>query len=186
MPPIKTWIKDTYHISTDPSLIPIPTLNTWFASPDFYWAKPLPEDIMAQTLQNSLCFGLFSTPSTSTENASSTDQSSKKGTVTKKEFIGLARLITDYTTFAYLTDVFILPSHQGHGLGKWLMACVMEVTDEMKYIRRSMLFTGDWERSVPFYERELGMRVMESSVGEKRGLAVMERKGRGSPWFVGQ
>lgn len=172
-PPIKTWTKDTYHISTDPSLIPIPTLNAWFASPEFYWANPLPEDVMLQTLQNSLCFGLYSF---------SKDDS--KGEETDREFIGLARLITDYTTFAYLTDVFILPSHQGHGLGKWLISCVKEVTDEMKYIRRSMLFTGDWERSVPFYEEVLGMSVMESSVGEKRGLAVMERKGRGSPWFV--
>lgn len=179
--PIKTWTKDTYHISTDPSLIPIPTLNTWFASSEFYWAKPLPENVMLQTLQNSLCFGLYS--SSKDEIHGSKELKEKEGG-NEREFIGLARLITDYTTFAYLTDVFILPSHQGHGLGKWLISCVKEVTDEMKYIRRSMLFTGDWERSVPFYEEVLGMSVMESSVGEKRGLAVMERKGRGSPWFV--
>jgi len=51
----------------------------------------------------------------------------------------------------------------------------------MPHLRRSLLFTGDWERSVPFYKEVLGMTV---SAGEKGvGLAVMERKGPGHPSF---
>ena len=54
-------------------------------------------------MQNSLCFGVFEGQSQ----------------------VGFARVITDYATFGYLGDVFILQSHQGLGLGKWLLDCVM-------------------------------------------------------------
>jgi hypothetical protein len=62
------------------------------------------------------------------------------------------------------------------------MQCVQEVIESMPHLRRSLLFTGDWKRSVPFYERILGMQVFESRRGEDgdgRGLAVMMRKGKG-------
>lgn len=96
-------------------------------------------------------------------------------------FIGFARCVTDFATFSYLTDVWIDPSYQGKGLGRWLMTCVRTCTDSIPYLRRSLLFTGDWERSVPFYKEVLGMSV---SAGEQGvGLAVMERKGPGHPSF---
>jgi len=96
--------------------------------------------------------------------------------------IGFARCITDFTTFSYLTDVYILPAHQGTGLGKWLVRCLGEVHDEMPFLRRSMLFTSDWERSVPFYETVLGMRVLGAGAGrEGGGPAVMQKLGPGFP-----
>ena len=39
--------------------------------------------------------------------------------------VGFARVISDFATFAYIGDVFVLDSYRGHGLGKWLMECVM-------------------------------------------------------------
>ena len=98
-----------------------------------------------------------------------------------KKFIGFARCITDFTTFSYLTDVWIHPSFQGKGLGTWLMTCVRSCTDKMPHLRRSLLFTGDWQRSVPFYEKWLGMSVLAGEEG--KGLAVMEWKGPGHPSF---
>ncbi|KAH0829526.1 hypothetical protein FOPE_10746 [Fonsecaea pedrosoi] len=56
----KTWTRDGFMISTDPSLIPIDALNQAFASEDMYWASPLPEPVMRDMLDNSLCFGLYS------------------------------------------------------------------------------------------------------------------------------
>ncbi|RHZ49372.1 hypothetical protein CDV55_101300 [Aspergillus turcosus] len=166
-PPIatQTWTKGAYFISTDSSLIPLETLNAWFASDDLYWAKPLPLDILKQSLENSLCFGLYysNTP----------DQ--PDNTSTGPEFIGIARFITDYTTFVYITDVYVHSGHQGKGLGSWLVECIGEVIDAMPYLRRSMLLTKDWERSVPFYKRILGMSVQESKNGE--GMAMMMKKG---------
>ena len=82
-------------------------------------------------------------------------------------------------TFAYLTDVWVDPAYQGKGLGSWLVSCVRELLEAMPDLRRSLLFTGDWERSVPFYEKLLGMKLIEPRKGQ--GLAVMERKGKGHP-----
>ncbi|KAJ5860541.1 Acyl-CoA N-acyltransferase [Penicillium soppii] len=169
----KIWTKAPYIISTDASQISPITLNTWFASEEVYWAKPMPEAAMRATLQNSLCFGLY-------------DQTpNPKGTPTQNSIlIGFARCITDTTTFVYLTDVFILPEHQGKGLGTWLIACVQEVIESMPYLRRSMLITSGWKRSVPFYEKLLGMEVSGGQMGADghgTGLAVMIRKGKGAP-----
>ncbi len=56
--------------------------------------------------------------------------------------IGLVRVITDYTTFAYLCDVYVLESHQGKGLGSWMMQCVVE-HPELQGLRRWHLTTRD-------------------------------------------
>jgi GNAT superfamily N-acetyltransferase len=164
------WRKGEYFISTDPSIIPLQTLNEWFASDELYWAKPLPLDVLQLSLERCLCFGLFHAPNE--ENINTT----KKPTV---DFVGIARGVTDYVTFVYITDVYVHSTHQGNGLGRWLVECVGEAIDEMPYLRRSMLFTMDWERSVPFYEKILGMSVQESRKGE--GMAMMMRKGKAYP-----
>jgi N-acetylglutamate synthase-like GNAT family acetyltransferase len=56
--------------------------------------------------------------------------------------IGFARLITDYTTFAYLADVFILPEHRGKGLSKLLLKRIHE-NPELQSLRRWLLATKD-------------------------------------------
>ncbi|KAJ5788167.1 Acyl-CoA N-acyltransferase [Penicillium paradoxum] len=181
----KTWTKGPHLVSTDPSLIPIATLNTWFASDEVYWAKPMPEPVIRQTLQSSISFGLYRQSQTQTDN--STKDETPDPTSEGLEFIGFARCITDTTTFIYLTDVFVLPSCQGLGLGSWLLACMREIIDDMPYLRRSLLFTGDWKRSVPFYEKFLGMHAMKSTPPvdgkDGEGLAVMQRRYAGFPGF---
>ncbi|KAL6708605.1 hypothetical protein ACN47E_002586 [Coniothyrium glycines] len=166
----RTWTKDNYLISTDPSRIPISRLNTIFASDTIYWANPLPESVARETLENSLCFGLYDTPPNTPSTASN--------------FIGFARCITDFTTFVYLTDVYIDPSRQGKGLGAWLIGCVQEAIEAMPHLRRSMLFTSDWARSVPFYETLMGMSVVECTEGSG-GPAIMQRRGPAWPLSLG-
>ncbi|KAF7538011.1 hypothetical protein G7Z17_g12721 [Cylindrodendrum hubeiense] len=179
----RTWTKDSYFISTDASLIPIPKLNKDFASDEFYWGSPLPDEVMKEMLESSLCFGLYEVESkrgvdgavaASSEAGSQPDKSALT-------FLGLARCVTDFTTFLYLTDVWIGPENQGKGLGKWLIQCVQEVIEAMPYLRRSMLFTADWHRSVPFYKKLMDMDVVEFQHGE--GLAMMERRGKGHPGY---
>jgi GNAT superfamily N-acetyltransferase len=58
------------------------------------------------------------------------------------EQIGFARLITDYTIFAYLCDVYILDAHRGHGLGTWLIESVLG-HPELQTVRRWTLVTND-------------------------------------------
>ncbi len=40
--------------------------------------------------------------------------------------IAYARVVTDYATFAWICDVVVDPARRGEGLGKWLMACVLD------------------------------------------------------------
>ncbi|KAL3422972.1 putative GNAT family N-acetyltransferase [Phlyctema vagabunda] len=173
-----SWTRDGYYISTKPSDIPIEKLNAYFASDLLYWAKPLSEAAMRETLESSIPFGLYAM-----------DSSTRNGEDTTN-LIGFARCVTDFTTILYLTDVFVDPAYQGKGLGSWLIGCVGDVIEPMPDLRASLLFTGDWQRTVPFYEKLLGMHVMESRRGEDgqsgEGLALMERLGRGDPDFEKQ
>ncbi|KAJ5321879.1 uncharacterized protein N7506_011009 [Penicillium brevicompactum] len=175
----QSWTKSPYSISTDPNLIPVSTLNDWYATEEVYWANPMPEQVLRETLQNSLCFGLYKSNLQSPGIAKTTNPAS--------EFIGIARCITDFTTFIYLTDVFILPLYQGHGLGTWLVECVQQVIESMPYLRRSLLFTEDWKRSVPFYKKLMKMEVHQhqppTDESEAKGLAVLMRKGKGNPSY---
>lgn len=180
----RTWTRNTYLISTDPSLIPISDLNAIFATNLIYWATPLPASAMRDAIFNSLCFGLYDTTLPPQTNPSTPGEPPSPEAATK--LIGFARCITDFVTFSYLTDVFVLPAYQAEGLGKWLVKCVGEVHDEMPWLRRSMLFTSDWERSVPFYERVLGMQVVNVGSAEGRGKsAVMQKLGPGFPAALG-
>jgi len=184
----RTWPKENYLISTDSSKIPIPKLNAFFASKDVYWATPLPEEIMKEALENSLCFGLYETGNGTTRRIDPTFAPATSDMSTDN-FIGVARCVTDFTAFVYLTDVYMEPTYQGKGLGSWLMKCVQEVTESMPYLRRSALVTSDWKRSVPFYEKILGMEIVEGKRGKDEaggeGLAVLMRKGKGHPDFAG-
>jgi GNAT superfamily N-acetyltransferase len=76
--------------------------------------------VIEKSLKHSLCFGVY-------ENQTQ---------------IGFARVVTDHATFAYLADVFILESHRGHGLGRWLVQTILEHSD-LQGLRRWMLGTRD-------------------------------------------
>ncbi|KAF4467059.1 integral membrane PTH11 [Fusarium albosuccineum] len=165
----QSWRRDSYLISTDSSLLPISKLIEVFSSDEFYWAKAMPEAAMKEMLDNSLCFGLYHSPD-------KTNPEDGAGI-----FVGIARGVTDFTTFFYLTDVWVDPTYQGKGLGSWLVRCVQEVIESMPYLRRSILMTASWEKTVPFYEKLMDMKVFECRQGE--GLAIMEKKGAGHPAF---
>ncbi|MGB0105570.1 MAG: GNAT family N-acetyltransferase, partial [Candidatus Sulfotelmatobacter sp.] len=56
--------------------------------------------------------------------------------------IGFARVISDFSTIAYVGDVFVLETHRGRGLGKWLMQCIIE-HPALQNLRRWILTTRD-------------------------------------------
>ncbi|TMP42015.1 GNAT family N-acetyltransferase [Pseudoalteromonas citrea] len=86
-----------------------------------YWAKGIPRTTLRKAMMNSFCFGVF-------------DEQEKQ--------VGFARLITDKATFAYLADVFILESHRGMGLSKWLVEIIVK-HPELQGLRRMVLATKD-------------------------------------------
>jgi GNAT superfamily N-acetyltransferase len=85
-----------------------------------YWAKGIPRDVVARSIENSLCFGVYS--------------GSKQ--------IGFGRVISDFSTYAYIGDVFIVDPYRGRGLGKWLMECIMQ-HHLLQGLRRWSLTTRD-------------------------------------------
>ncbi len=86
-----------------------------------YWAKGIPREVVARSIDHSLCFGVY------------------EG---KGAQVGFARVITDLATFAYVCDVFVLETHRGRGLGKWLMQCITE-HPALQNLRRWILTTRD-------------------------------------------
>ncbi len=56
--------------------------------------------------------------------------------------VGMARVVTDRVTFGYLTDVYVLPDHQGKGLGRWLMECLGDVIRAWPALRGFWLLSG--------------------------------------------
>ena len=120
-----SWFKDIYKISTDQSELQIDEIYSYLSKS--YWATGRPKDIVERSISNSLCFGLYS----------------------QGRQIGFARVVTDQATFAYLCDVYILEEFQGDGLGKWLLATIVNYPS-LQGLRRWMLVTRDAQR---FYGR---------------------------------
>ena len=106
-------------ISTDKAKLNISVIHAYL-SQDSYWAKKIPLETLQRAIDNSLCFGVYADD----------DQ------------VGFARVTTDYSTFAYLADVFILPAHRGKGLSKQLIKHIIE-HPSLQGLRRWMLGTAD-------------------------------------------
>ena len=110
---------DQFEISTDRTRLQIEVIHGYL-SQESYWAAGRPLEKTLRAIENSLCFGLYR----------GGDQ------------IGFARIVTDYATFAYLGDVFVLGEFRGMGLSKWLMDTIISHPD-LQGLRRWILATRD-------------------------------------------
>ncbi|KAH8779092.1 acetyltransferase [Hyaloscypha sp. PMI_1271] len=162
------WYKNQFLISTSQALLQHDVINAVFDSEYMYWTKRISDEAMKHMLSHSL------SPLQPTPNTQLTDSGRTPPTQ-----IGLARVITDESTFAYLTDVFIIPEYQGKGIGKWLMECINETLDSWPDLRGAILYTGghDGERAMKFYEKVFGMKKFVPGTG---GLEIMSKRGPGS------
>lgn len=115
---------EDYVISTDKSLLDIQLIHT-FLSESSYWAKGRSYDVVKKSIEQSLCFGVYL---------------SVQQQILQQ--IGFARIVTDYATFAWLCDVFIIDLHRGKGLGRWLLECVISYPD-LQGLQRFVLATRD-------------------------------------------
>src|SRR6202049_2313316 len=114
----REYRKREFTVSTDHALINLEVVHGFLT--ECYWAKGIPRDVVARSIENSLCFGLYA----------------------GGKQVGFARVISDYATYAYIGDVFVLESFRGRGLGKWLMECVMK-HPRLRGLRRWSLVTSD-------------------------------------------
>ena len=92
-----------YDISTDPSRLDIAAIHD-FLSNRSYWAKGRTMQAVQKAIENSLCFGIYGP---------------------RDHFAGFARVVTDYTIFAYLMDLFVLEKYRKQGVGKQLMDAIV-------------------------------------------------------------
>lgn len=109
----------TVEISDDHTRMDVAVIHG-FLSQDSYWAKNVPREVVQRAIGHSLCVGAF-------------DDGAQ---------VGFARAITDYATFAYIADVFVLPSHRGRGISKQLMHAIVN-HPELRGLRRWHLVTRD-------------------------------------------
>lgn len=112
-------IRDEYHISTRKDQLQIDVIHRYLTE-EAYWTTGRTHAMTEKSIKNSLCFGVYH----------------------EDQQVGFARVVTDYTIFAYLCDVFILSEYQGKGLGKWLTETILDVLDK-EGVRWTMLATRD-------------------------------------------
>jgi GNAT superfamily N-acetyltransferase len=116
---VNEWRKEDFVISTDRSRLNLEFIHS-FLSTKAYWAMGRSLDVVERTIQNSLPFGVF--------------EGSKQ--------IGFARVVTDFATFAWIADVFIVEEYRGRGLGVWLIE-IISSHPQLQGFRRWILATRD-------------------------------------------
>jgi hypothetical protein len=94
--------------------------------------------------------------------------------------VGFARVVTDYVTIGYLTDVYVLEQHQKRGLGTWLAKCVDEVVSDWPELRGFLLLTSD-PHAIQLYGKALGATDMRVSEPKLVLMQKPGRRGRPSP-----
>jgi GNAT superfamily N-acetyltransferase len=112
--------RDGYSISTDKSRLDVGLIHD-FLSQRSYWAQDRTLATVEKTIEHSLCFGVYAADG---------------------QQAGFARVVTDYATFAWLCDVFILETHRGQNLGKWLIETIVAHPD-LQGFRNFLLATRD-------------------------------------------
>ena len=110
-----------YEISNDPGRLDLDRVHR-FLSTEAYWSPGVSREVVERSIANSLPFGVYSEET--------------------GEQVGFARVVTDYATFAWIADVYIEAAHRGHGLGKRLVAEILEHPD-LQGLRRWLLGTAD-------------------------------------------
>ncbi|KAK9314828.1 hypothetical protein V1524DRAFT_431423 [Lipomyces starkeyi] len=161
----------TFMVSTKPELLSHDFIQDSFSDPIMYWAKPISSENLRIMLDNSCLLGLYlKSPDPLPPSKSTAENLASPAAPMQPPFIftqiGMARLVTDYMTLAFLTDVFVVPEHQGKGLGKWMIQCVKEFTDAMPGLRRVMFMAKNAPHAVKFYEELLDAKMHDQERGK--------------------
>lgn len=112
-------MNNKFYISTDKDKLDV-KLILYFLNNDSYWAKGRSIETIQKSIENSLCFGIYK----------------------DSQQIGFARVVTDYSVFAWILDVFILKEFREQGLGVKLMESIMN-HEELQNLQRWGLATDD-------------------------------------------
>ncbi len=132
---------DGYTISTDKSKLDIEAIHDYLCNRS-YWGQGRTIETIRKSIENSLCFGMY-------------DES--------KHLAGFARVVTDFTIFAYLLDLFVLEDHRNRGLGKRLVDHIVnnEVFDAIRFWRLDTKDAQGLYRQFGFKEPAFPEKIME-------------------------
>lgn len=111
--------RERYVLSTDPTRLELDVIHGFLTTA--YWSPGITREKVQRAIDHSLPFGIYPDG---------------------RQQVGFARLVTDYTRFAYLADVFILEPYRGQGLGTWLIDCILS-HPELQDIAWWLLATKD-------------------------------------------
>jgi GNAT superfamily N-acetyltransferase len=136
-----------FLISDDPALLDVDAIHAYLVRS--YWAPGISRDIVARSVAHSLCLGIYDSD---------------------RRQIGLVRVVTDFATFAYLCDVYVLEPFRGRGLATAALQA-LATHPRLHGLRRQHLVTRD---AHGLYER-LGFKVVEHPERhmEKRGSGCL-------------
>ncbi len=115
---VDEWRQGEYLITTDKARMDVELIHDFLTHS--YWAAKIPLETVKRSIEHSLAFGLFC----------------------GERQIGFARAVTDYATYAYIADVFVLEAYQRQGLGRWLMKVII-AHPQLQGLRRWSLVTKD-------------------------------------------
>ena len=108
-----------YLISDDPARLDIAAIHAYLTQS--YWAAGIPLETVKRSVQGSLCCGIYASDGAQ---------------------VGLVRVISDFATFAYFCDVYVLEAHRGRGLAKAAMQAALD-HPKLQGQRRLSLITRD-------------------------------------------
>jgi GNAT superfamily N-acetyltransferase len=132
------------EITTDRSRIDVDRVHSFLCN-ESYWAKGIPREVVERSIEHSLPFAAYDGP----------------------ELVAFARVVTDYAVFAYLADVFVVPSHRGRGISKQLMNAIRS-DPRLQGLRRWSLVTSDAQGLY----RQFGFRELASPEKHMEAVAV--------------
>ncbi|KAL7932665.1 hypothetical protein V8C35DRAFT_306380 [Trichoderma chlorosporum] len=168
------WFRDNFFLTNDKVYLDPQAVNAVFESDLMWWNDPLPEQQMRKMLSNCMTMSIYHVPES--EKQMQTKGAPRRPYGSDVKLVGLARVVTDYVTFAYLTDVFIIEEFQRRGLASWMMQGLKEIVDEWPNLRGLVLMTHD-QSAAKMYQREL--KALDWDQGPSAGLVLLEMPGGG-------
>ena len=117
------WVRGEFRLTTDPARVDLDAVHGYLSRS--YWAKGIPREVVRRSIEHSLNFSLWHEPAAAAPRQ-----------------VGFSRVITDYATFLYLGDVYVLEEFRGRGLSSWMMEAITD-HPELQGFRRWALLTRD-------------------------------------------